>query len=112
VNKRLPRIVAGVAVVGALALGGAAVARATGALDDGEAQLKGPQADQAKAAALQITGGGTVNAVERDSEKGATFEVEVTRKDGATVDVRLDESFGLVAVDGDSEQADSGNDSD
>jgi uncharacterized membrane protein YkoI len=106
-NKRLLKIVTGIAAVGILALGGAAVAKATGALDDGDSQLTGPQADKAKAAALLITGGGTVNAVERDSEKGATYEVEVTRGDGATVDVRLDESFGLVVVDGDSEQADS-----
>jgi hypothetical protein len=31
----------------------------------------------------------------------------VTKKDGTTVDVRLDESFGLVTVDGDSEANDS-----
>jgi hypothetical protein len=34
--------------------------------------------------------------------------VEVTRTDGTTVDVRLDGSFNLVTIDGDSEQADSG----
>jgi hypothetical protein len=101
-------IVTGVVAVLVLALGGAAIARATGAFDDGEGNLSGPQADNAKAGALRITGGGKVNAVERDSEKGATYEVEVTRKDGSTVDVRLDASYKLVVVDGDSE----GNDSD
>jgi uncharacterized membrane protein YkoI len=59
--------------------------------------------------ALKITGGGKANAVERDSEKGATYEVEVRKPDGATVDVRLDAGYGLVVVDADSEQADAGN---
>lgn len=68
------RILIALATVLALALGGAAIARATGAFDDGDAQLTGPQADRAKAAALRITGGGKANAVERDSEKGATYE--------------------------------------
>lgn len=93
-------------VLVALVLGGAAIAGATGG-DDGDAGLKGPQADHARAAALKITGGGKANAVERDSEQGATYEVEVTRPDGETVDVRLDASYKLVAVEGDSEQADS-----
>jgi hypothetical protein len=99
---------AGILGAAVLALGGTAAARATGAFDDGDSQLTGPQADRAIAAALKITGGGTANSVERDSEKGATYEVEVTRKDGSTVDVRLDESLKLVAIDGDS---DSGSDS-
>ena len=42
------------------------------------------------------------------SEKGATYEVEVRKADGTTVDVRLDAHYGLVAVDSDSEQADTG----
>jgi hypothetical protein len=106
-NKRTVKIIAGLGVVAMFALGGAAIARATGAFDEGEAGITGPQADRAKAAALVITGGGQANAVELDSEKGATYEVEVTRPDGSTVDVRLDESFKLVAVDGDSEAGDS-----
>ena len=48
-----------------------------------------------------------VNSVERDGENGATWEVEVTKPDGSTVDVRLDESYGLVVVEGDDEDADS-----
>jgi hypothetical protein len=107
VRGRVRVIVAGVVVVIALAIGGAAIARGTGAFDDGDAQISGPAADRAVAAALRITGGGTANAVERDSEKGATYEVEVTRPDGSTVDVRLDTAFKLVVVDGDSEQNDS-----
>ncbi|MBA2569213.1 MAG: PepSY domain-containing protein [Actinobacteria bacterium] len=105
-NRRLLMILAGIAVLAALALGGAAVAGSTGVFDDGEAQLTGPSADRAKAAALRITGGGKANAVERDSENGATYEVEVTKKNGRTVDVRLDASYDLVVVEGDSEEDD------
>ena len=60
--------------------------------------------------ALDITGGGHANAVERDSEHGGTYEVEVTKTDGKTVDVRLDENFKLVVIDGDSETNDSNSD--
>ena len=56
----------------------------------------------------RITGGGTANAVERDSEQGATYEVEVTKPNGKTVDVYLDASYNLVSVDGDSEENESG----
>ena len=104
-NRRLILIVAGVAVLAAL---GAAIAGSAGVFDDdGEAaQLTGPSADRAKAAALKITGGGKANAVERDSENGATYEVEVSKANGETVDVRLDASFNRVAVEGDSEEDD------
>jgi uncharacterized membrane protein YkoI len=102
-NRRIPIILAGIAAVVVLALGGAAIARATGAFDDGDSQLAGPQAERAKVAALRITGGGKVNAVERDSENGATYEVEVTKTNGKTVDVRLDEAYRLVVIEGDSE---------
>ena len=105
-NTRRLTILAGVVVAVALALVGATIARATGAFDDGDAQLKGAQADRARAAALRITGGGRANSVERDSENGATYEVEVTRNDGSTVDVRLDGSYRLVVVEGDSESED------
>ena len=106
-NRRILKISVGVVSALLLALGGAAIARATGAFDDGDAGINGPAANRAKAAALRITGGGTANAVERDSEAGATYEVDVTETDGSTVDVRLDESFGLVTIDGDSEANDS-----
>lgn len=99
------------AVTLALGVGGVAVAQSGGGgggegPGDSEGTLTGAQPDRATAAALKITGGGTANAVERDGEKGATWEVEITRPDGKTVDVRLDEHFKLVTVDGDSEAAD------
>jgi hypothetical protein len=109
-KKRLIVIVAGIAAFAALVLGGAALAgsQGVGPFGDDDAQLTGPAADHAKAAALAITGGGKANAVERDSEQGATYEVEVTKPNGKTVDVRLDASYNLVTVDGDSEQNDGG----
>lgn len=105
-NTRLVKLAAVGAALVALALGGAAWAVAGGG--DGEGNATGPDADRAKAAAIAQLGGGKVNAVERDSEKGATWEVEVTKASGDTVDVRLDASYGVVAVDTDSETADDG----
>jgi hypothetical protein len=99
---RLTKIVLGVAALGAFALGGAALAGATGG-DDSEGPdqaLTGATLEQASAAALRATGGGTVNETELDSEAGATYEVEVTKEDGSTVDVRLDDAFEVVAVEG------------
>ena len=70
----------------ALAAGGAGTAVATS--NDGEGGETGPQADQARAAALKITQGGH----------------------GNTVDVRLDQNDQLVVVEGDSESGgDTGN---
>jgi hypothetical protein len=103
--NRKQRIVtaAGIALAGVATAGGVAVASGGGG-DDGDATVSGTGADRATRAALEITHGGTANSVERDSENGATWEVEVTREDGTTVDVRLDEHFGLVVVEGDHEE--------
>ena len=90
------------AVLAAGAATGAGFAIAGG--DDGEAGATGPGADRAREAALRLLPGGRANSVERDGENGATWEVEVTRADGGTVDVRLDERFRLVVVEGDSER--------
>ncbi|HVQ19009.1 MAG TPA: hypothetical protein VMT27_08235 [Actinomycetes bacterium] len=89
-----------------LAVGAGGVAVATGG-DDGPAshQYTQEQADAATKAALDATGGGTANSVESDSENGATYEVEVTKPDGSTVDVRLDENYQLVVIEGDSEDS-------
>jgi hypothetical protein len=43
--------------------------------------------------------------VERDGENGATWEVEVTKPNGKTVDVRLDENYQVVVIEGDGEDA-------
>ena len=103
---RTRKIIVGAAALGA-ALGGVGIAGAvSGGDDDGEGHVTGPEAEAATAAALDATGGGTANAVERDSENGGTWEVEVTKTDGTTVDVRLDESYEVVVIEGDSESSD------
>ena len=99
---------AGAAIALAAAVTGGGVAIASG--DDGDVNVTGSGADQATAAALEITHGGTANSVERDSENGATWEVEVTKPNGQTVDVRLDQNYQLIVVEGDSESSgDTGN---
>ncbi len=102
-SSRVTKIAAGVAALAAFALGGAALAGATGGDDsDGaDRKLTGQTLERASSAALRATGGGTVNETERDSENGAVYEVEVTKPSGSTVDVRLDESFDVVVIEGD-----------
>jgi hypothetical protein len=92
----------------ALAAGGTGAAIAGAGGDDGDEQATGPAADRARAKALSLYPGGRANEVERDSEAGGTWEVEITRADGKTVDVRLDESYELVVAEGDSENEDEG----
>jgi hypothetical protein len=75
---------------------------------DSEGGITGRQADRAIHAALEATGGGTVNAVERDSENGAYWEVEVSTPDGRVVDVRLSWDYSVVVIEGDSEATDTG----
>jgi uncharacterized membrane protein YkoI len=98
-------VVAAATTVLAAAGAGTAIAVSGGSDrgDDGDRQATGAGADRAREAALAITGGGTANAVERDGENGATWEVEVTKPDGKTVDVRLDDVYKLVVVESDSE---------
>src|SRR6478672_3981345 len=91
---------------GAAVVAGVAVAGDGG--DDGPAshQYTPEQAAAATKAALAATGGGTANSVETDNENGATYEVEVTKPDGSTVDVRLDEHYQVVVIEGDSDSGD------
>lgn len=95
--------IAAVALVGAA---GIATAGAAGAgSDDADGKVTGPAAEAAADAALAATDGGTVDAVERDDEaNGAIWEVEVTKPDGAMVEVSLDADNRIVAIEqGDSE---------
>jgi hypothetical protein len=100
-RKRIAMILAIAAAFAAIVGGAIAVASS-----DSEGGATGPEADRASQAALEATDGGTVNAVERDNEKGAAWEVEVTKTDGRTVDVRLDENYKVIVIDGDSESPD------
>jgi len=82
--------------------------RTPGGGDDSPAshQYTQQQADAATQAALEATRGGTANSVESDNENGATFEVEVTKNDGSTVDVRLDEHYQVVVIECDGDSGD------
>jgi uncharacterized membrane protein YkoI len=89
----------------ALVAGGAGSAVALAGDDDGDRPATAAETDRAREAALAVTDG-TVTDVERDVERGATWEVEVTKPDGQEADVRLDDRFGLVVVDEDREDDD------
>ena len=93
---------AGVLLVGGIA-GGVAIAGEGEVGEQGSDDYTEQQARDASEAALDATGGGEVNSVERDSENGATWEVEVTEPDGDVVDVRLDEDYAVVVIEGDTE---------
>ena len=96
--------VAGVVLAVGLAGGAAALASS----DDEGSPASTPEEQHVVAAALVETGGGEANAIERDGEKGATWEVEVTKTDGTTVDVRLDAQRHVIAVDADQEDGGNG----
>jgi uncharacterized membrane protein YkoI len=109
-SNRLKKLLITVAALAALALGGAALAGAAagGSSDAGDksAAITGDAKASAEQAALAKTGGGEVNQTELDNENGATYEVEVAKTDGTTVDVRLDDTFNVVIVESDSEKGD------
>jgi uncharacterized membrane protein YkoI len=122
-KEKLKGVTAALAAVAALAIGGAAIAGASGngsdsppqatasepnepaegqEANDGQEANEGPDQaiggsalDQASAAALQETGGGQVTDTEVGDEE-SYYEVEVTRDDGSQVDVQLDRGFNVV----------------
>lgn len=93
-------IVTGVLAV--LAVGGAAIAGASGDGDPNENDkaISGSALDKASAAALNHTGGGKVTGTEVNDEEGA-YEVEVTGSDGGAVDVHLNKDFQVLSEVGD-----------
>lgn len=106
-RARTIKIGAGLALFAALAGGGAAWATAG---DSGEGPVGGPAAERARAAALAHVGSGRVTEVERDSEGGAAWEVEVARPDGSRVEVTLDASYTVVAAASEESEDDGGED--
>lgn len=101
-NKRVAAAGVGVSAMALLTVGGVAVA-SNGPDSAMSHQYTSDQAAAATKGALAATGGGTANSVEFDTENGATYEVEVTKPDGTTVDVRLDDKYAIVVIEGDSE---------
>jgi uncharacterized membrane protein YkoI len=90
------KIITAAAGIAAALAAGTGVAVAGGADDDAsDTPIPAVSLDQASAAALAETGGGTVTGTEIDDEE-SYYEVEVTLADGSQVDVQLDESFAVV----------------
>jgi hypothetical protein len=98
-TKRRKMLIVGGSVLAICAAGGG-VALATGAGDDSEAPIPDGSLEQASAAALESTGGGTVSETEVGDEE-SYYEVEVTRDDGSQIDVQLDKQFNVVGSEGD-----------
>ncbi|HEX4186833.1 MAG TPA: hypothetical protein VHY83_02940 [Solirubrobacteraceae bacterium] len=65
----------------------------TPAHENAEKVITGEAAEKAKAAALASVGGGTAGTVTGDFRNSGDYEVEVTKKDGSKLTVRLDSSF-------------------
>ena len=73
--------------------------------------LTGSVLEQATAAALAHTGGGTVTETEI-GEDGASYSVEVRLDDGSQVEVELDERFSVLGQEADDDAAGGSNDDD
>lgn len=80
-------------VIGVVA--GGSTAALTGSGNGDDPPLTGSTLDQATAAALAHTGGGTVIETEAGDD-GAAYGVEIALDDGSVVEVNLDESFAVI----------------
>jgi hypothetical protein len=86
-----------------VALAGAATGVAYAATNgdgDGDKPLTGEVLEQASAAALTRTGGGTVVETEAGDD-GAAYGVEVRTRDGKQIEISLDDKFNVVRQEGD-----------
>ena len=99
---RSRKLLIGGAVVAALGAGGVGIAQAVGGDDE---QATGPDADRAKAAAVESLGGGRAVSVEREDEGASAWEVEVRRADGSVVDVDLTSELQRAATERDDDDA-------
>src|SRR5918996_3993629 len=101
------RWIAGGTIAIAAVAGGAGFAIAGG----GEEQpLAGSDLEQATAAALEHTGGGTVVETEVGDD-GAAYGVEIRLDDGRVVEVALDERFRVIGQESDEDSASGEDDS-
>jgi hypothetical protein len=106
--KRMKRALVAAAALATIGLGATALVQASaGSTEKEDATVTGAQAEKAKAAALRTTKGGTAQAVERDGERGARWEVEVTKPGGASVEIELDENMKVVAEEQDDDAGES-----
>ena len=106
--KRMKQALVAVAALATIGLGAAALVQASARFtEEDDAIVTGAQAEKAKAAALRATKGGTAQAVERDGDSGARWEVEVTTPGGASVEIQLDKNMRVVGEEQDDDAGDS-----
>ena len=77
---------------------GAPAGRHVGANGKQEQALDATTAAKVKAAALAKVPGGTVERVETDVDHGSPYEAHVRKSDGTEVEVLVDSSFNVTAV--------------
>jgi hypothetical protein len=115
-DSPIRKTVAGLAAIAAMAAGGAAIGNAASSKsaattttaatpslpahgsavhENAETAVTGDAATKARAAAVKSVGGGTAGVVTSDYT-GDGYEVTVTKSDGSTVEVHLDNSFNVV----------------
>jgi hypothetical protein len=63
-----------------------------------ETPLSGAVASKVRAAALAKVPGGTIERVETDSDHGSPFEAHVRKADGTELEVLVNKSFAVTAV--------------
>ena len=78
--------------------GSAPGGRHVGANGEREQALTGETAAKVKAAALAKVSGGTVERVETDVDHGSPYEAHVRKSDGTEVEVLVNKSFEVTAV--------------
>jgi hypothetical protein len=105
-TRKLAVVVALVVVAGAISAGFAVAAGG-----DDDRPLTGTSLEQATAAALAHTGGGTVTETEVGDD-GAAYGVEIRLADGRQVEVNLDESFVVVGQENDDDASGDTDDAD
>lgn len=99
-TRKIILIVALVLALGALSAG---IAIAAGVGDD-DKPLTGSTLDQATAAALKHTGGGTVVETEVGDD-GSVYGVEIRLDNGSQVEVNLDANFNVIGDEADDDGA-------
>lgn len=100
-DRRKKLIVGGIVALAVIG-GGTGIAIANGVGDD--EPLTGSTLEQATAAALEHTGGGTVIESEAGDD-GAAYGVEIRLDDGSVVEVALDENFNVIGQESDDDGA-------
>jgi hypothetical protein len=94
--NRRTKIGIGAAGVFALATLGTGIGYAD---NDGDHDITGPAADQARAAAVKAVPGSTAGEVEGESNEGAAvYGVIVTKSDGTKLEVHLDRSYNFLGT--------------